>query len=71
MTSMDSYYEGLRNENNGSYRLALRNYENALGEIRKLRRDSKFGRKIADRIRILRTTIEYEKNFQTSHNELQ
>lgn len=70
MTSTEWYSEGLRNENNGSYRLALNNYENALSEIRKLRRNSKFGRRIADRIRILRTTIEYENNFQTSHNEL-
>jgi hypothetical protein len=68
---MDLYCEGLRNENNGSYQLALYNYENALNEIRKLRRNSKFGRKIADRIRIIRTTMEYENNFQTSHNELQ
>jgi len=68
---MDLYCEGLRNENNGSYRLALYNYENALNEIRKLRRNSKFGRKIADRIRILRTTMEYENNFQISYNELQ
>ena len=68
MTSMDLYCEGLRNENNGSYQLALHKYEDALGEIRKLRRNNRFGRKIADRIRILRTTIEYENNFQTSHN---
>jgi hypothetical protein len=68
MTSMDLYSEGLRNENNGSYQVALYNYENALREIRKLRRNSSFGRKIADRIRILRTTMEYENNFQTSHN---
>ena len=71
MTSMDLYCEGLRNENNGSYRLALHNYENALREIGTLRRNNKFGRKIADRIRILRTTIEYENNFQTSHNGTQ
>jgi hypothetical protein len=66
MTSSELYSEGLRNENNGSYRLAVNNYENALSEIRKLRRNNKFGRRIADRIRILRTTIEYENNFQTN-----
>jgi hypothetical protein len=71
MPSTELYYEGLRNENNGSYQLALRNYEDALSEIRKIRRNNKFGRKIADRIRILRTTIAYENNFQTNRNESQ
>jgi hypothetical protein len=58
------YSEGVRNENNGSYKLALRNYEDALNEIRKLNINNKFGEKIAGRIKILRTTIDYEKNFQ-------
>ncbi len=63
------YSEGLRDENNGSYETALHKYEDALNEIRKLRLDDKFGHKIAARIKILRTTIEYENNFQHSHSD--
>jgi hypothetical protein len=62
------YSEGLRDENNGSYETALHKYEDALNEIRKLRLDDKFGHKIAARIRVLRTTIEYENNFQHNHS---
>jgi|SRR6186713_372841 len=58
------YSEGVRNENEGKYSQALRNYEGALVEIRKLRMNRKFGDKIAQRIKILQTTINYEKNFQ-------
>jgi outer membrane protein assembly factor BamD (BamD/ComL family) len=58
------YSEGVRNENEGRYSQALRNYEGALAEIRKLRMNRKFGKKIAERIKILQTTINYEKNFQ-------
>ena len=58
------YSEGVRNENNGRYTMALRNYEDALLEIRRLKINSEFGKKIAGRIKILRTTIDYENNFQ-------
>ena len=61
------YSEGLRNENNGRYTSALHNYEDALSEIRKLKLNDKFGVKIAQRIKILRTTIDYERNFQRSN----
>ncbi|MHA4810810.1 hypothetical protein ACX0G9_22070 [Flavitalea flava] len=57
------YSEGVRNENEGRYGQALHNYEDALNEIRKLNRNDKFGKKIAERIKILRTTIDYERNF--------
>jgi len=61
------YSEGVRNENNGLYKLALHNYEDALNEIRKLNIDNKFRVKISQRIKILRTTIDYENNFQEGH----
>jgi hypothetical protein len=61
------YSEGVRNENDGRYNLALHNYEDALHEIRKLNLNSKFGKKIAQRIKILRTTIDYERNFHDGH----
>ncbi len=59
------YKEGVRHENEGDYKLALQSFEDALSEIRKLKVDSKFGNKISERIKILHTIIEYEKNFQT------
>ncbi len=52
------YSEGVRNENDGRYNLALHNYEDALSEIRKHNINNKFGEKIAQRIKILRTTID-------------
>jgi len=58
------YSEGLHNENDGHYDLALRNYENALSEIKKLRLDKKFYDKIAQKIKTLQLTIDYEKNFR-------
>ncbi len=57
------YKEGVRNENDGRYTSALQNYEDALIEIRKLKLDNKFSEKIAQRIKVLQTTIDYEKNF--------
>jgi hypothetical protein len=60
------YREGVRNENDGRYKLALQNYEDALIEIKKLKLDNKFGVKIALRIKILRTFLEYETSFQTT-----
>jgi hypothetical protein len=59
--------QGLRNENEGCYNLVLRNYEEALIEVRKLKMGKKFGEKIAQRIKILRITIDYEKNFHIGH----
>jgi hypothetical protein len=59
------YSEGVRNENEGRYVQALHNYEDALSEIRKLRLSKKFGQKIDQRIKVLRTIINYEQIFQT------
>jgi hypothetical protein len=61
------YKEGVHNENEGDYALALQNYSDALTEIRRRNVDHKFGLKIEERIKILRTLIDYEKGFQTSH----
>ncbi len=66
----DLYSQALRRENNGSYKLALHDYEAALNEVRKFGLNNKFDRKIVQRIKILRTTIEYENNFQTNHSQL-
>jgi len=58
------YNEGVQNENDGQYFLALKNYDDALNEIRKLNVKNKLSRKITERIKVLHSTIEYEKNFQ-------
>ncbi|HLK27244.1 MAG TPA: hypothetical protein VKT28_01585 [Puia sp.] len=58
------YKEGVHHENEGNYKLALQNFEDALMEIRKLKVDHKFGNKIEERIKMLRTLVDYEKSFQ-------
>jgi outer membrane protein assembly factor BamD (BamD/ComL family) len=60
------YSEGVRNENAGQYEQALHNYEDALNEIRKLRMSKRFGSKIVQRIKVMRTLINYEKAFHRS-----
>jgi intein/homing endonuclease len=61
------YSEGVCNENDGRYDLALHKYEDALNEIRKQKINDELGEKITERIKILRATIDYEKNFQTGN----
>ena len=68
-SNTELYSEGVRNENNGLYNQALHNYTDALNEARKLNIDNKFRVKIAQRIKILRTTIDYENNFQEGHEK--
>lgn len=58
------YNEGLKRENEGHYNLALDSYEEALHEINKRKVNSSLGRRISQKIKILQTTINYEKNFQ-------
>jgi hypothetical protein len=60
------YMEGIRNENNGLYKTALNNYEEALIEIRKHKMPNKLGRKITEKIKMLHTIIEYEAQFERS-----
>jgi hypothetical protein len=62
------YKQGVRNENEGHYSIALQNYQEVLSEVKKLKMDNKFGKKIAERIKILQTTVDYEKNFLNSRN---
>lgn len=59
------YSEGMRHENAGDYNLAIHNYEDALNEIVKRKQDKEFANKIVQKIKILRTAIDYERNFHT------
>ncbi len=58
------YKEGVRNENDGHYDLALQNYEDALSEIHKLKLDNDFGIRISQRMKVLRNFMQYEQNVQ-------
>ena len=62
------YREGVRSENDGEYLIALQKFEEALVENRKLKLDYKFGAKISDRIKVLRSLILFENNFQRGSN---
>jgi CRISPR/Cas system-associated protein Cas5 (RAMP superfamily) len=58
------YKEGVRNENDGRYDEALHNYEDALSENSKPNINRKLNQKIIERIKMLRTTIDFEDNFR-------
>jgi len=60
------YMEGVRNENNGLYKIALDNYQAALAEIRKHKIPNTLGKKIDEKIKMLHTIIEYEAQFEQS-----
>lgn len=58
------FAEALRNENSGDYEAALTNYETAMLEVKKARfPSSKLKTIIAEKLKVLRTVIEYQKNF--------
>jgi len=57
------YKEGVRNENDGNYLMALKSFEEALNENKKLKLGGAFGIKISQRIKVLRNYMLYEKNF--------
>jgi hypothetical protein len=58
------YSEAVVHENEGHYDIALHQYEDALSVIRKKKPNDELDQKITQRIKILRATIDYEKNFQ-------
>ena len=54
------YDEGVKNENDGAYAIALQNYEDALKEIGQ---ESKLKDQIVQRIKTIKFTLEYENRF--------
>ncbi len=59
------YTEALRNENKGDYQAAVENYETALLAVTKARfPNGKMKQKIAEKLKVLRTVIDYQKSFQ-------
>ena len=59
---VDLFVEGLKYENDGHFGEALINYENALAEVKKNRFHGNLENKIIEKLKILHTVIEYEKN---------
>ena len=59
------YTEALKNENSGKLEDALVIYENAFAAAKKIRRNPSFKDKIAAKLQLLHTVIEYNRNFVT------
>jgi len=60
---VELFVEGLRYENNGHFDEAIINYENALSEVKKNRFQEDLENKIIQKLKVLHTIIEYQKNF--------
>ncbi len=54
------FFLALKNENNGDLKLALANYESALTESKKSKRNKDLGEKIREKIKVLQTVIQYQ-----------
>ena len=56
------FIEALRNENSGKFKEAVITYENALREFKKIGFHSNLKNTIIEKIKLLNTVIEYQKN---------
>ncbi len=63
-TPIQLYNEALKNENSGYFEEAVITYETALNEINKNRFHGTLKNKIIDKIKVLRTTLEYNNNLR-------
>ena len=61
---VELFVEGLKYENDGHFDEAIINYENALSEVGKNRFHQDLKNKIIQKLKVLRTIIEYKKNIQ-------
>ena len=59
-TYTDLYAEGVKNENDGYYKAALENYSKALAEVEKYKFHEDMKQQIVQRIKVLKSAIEYE-----------
>jgi hypothetical protein len=57
-----SFSAALQNENNGNYEEALSNYEIALVEVEKTNYNKTLRIKIIEKIKLLHTVIQYQRN---------
>jgi hypothetical protein len=61
------FTEGLKYENDGHFDEAIINYENALSEIKKNRSHRDLENRIIQKLKVLYTISEYQKNVQFTH----
>lgn len=61
--SEKSFSIALQNENNGNYEEALLNYEIALAHVKKMKHHKDLKGKILEKIKVLHTVIQYQKNL--------
>ena len=61
---VEFFVEGLKYENNGNFNEAIINYENALSEVKNNRFHPDLKNKIIQKLKVLHTVSEYEKNIQ-------
>ena len=64
---VELFTEGLKYENDGHFDEAIINYENALSEIKKKRFHRDLKSKIIQKLKVLYTISEYQKNVQFTH----
>jgi len=61
---VELFVEGLKYENDGHFDEAIINYENALSEVKKNRFHRDLENKIIQKLKVLYTISEYQKNTQ-------
>ena len=61
---VELFVEGLRYENDGHFDEAIMNYENALSEVKKNRFHGDLKNRIIQKLKVLYTISEYNKNIQ-------
>ena len=64
---VELFTEDLKYENDGHFDEAIINYENALSEIKKNRFHRVLKSKIIQKLKVLYTISEYQKNIQFTH----
>ena len=64
---VELFTEGLKYENDGHFDEAIINYENALSEIKKNRFHRDLENRIIQKLKVLYTISEYQKNIQFTH----
>ena len=60
---VELFIEGLKYENDGHFDEAIMNYKNALLEAKKNRFQEDLENKIIQKLKVLNTIIEYQRNF--------
>jgi len=62
-SSLKLFVEGLKHENSGNFEEAIRNYENALSEVKKSRFRNNLENKIVQKLKVLHSILEYKSSL--------